>query len=132
MSHNSGTPRRDFLRNAALGIGAATNAPGESPQPVKTAATEIGYPRVFTGRQLAMIAFPLGGVGAGSLSLGGRGQLRDWEIFNRPNKGYSPSYGFPSIWAQAGKAKPVARVLEARILPPYEGAEGLGSANAPG
>ncbi len=28
--------------------------------------------------------------------------------------------------------KPVARVLEARILPPYEGQDGLGSNNAPG
>ncbi len=133
MSQNSGTPRRDFLRNVALGIGAATNAPGQSPPAGKPAApSAIGYPRVFTGRQLAMIAFPLGGVGAGSLSLGGRGQLRDWEIFNRPNKGYAPSYGFPSIWAQAGTAKPVARVLEARFLPPYEGADGLGSNNVPG
>ncbi len=79
-----------------------------------------------------MIAFPLGGVAAGSLSLGGRGQLRDWEIFNRPNKGYRPSYAFPSIWVQRGKTKPVARVLEARILPPYEGADGLGSDNVPG
>ncbi len=79
-----------------------------------------------------MLAFPLGGVAAGSLSLGGRGQLRDWEIFNRPNKGFRPSYSFPSIWAQSGDAKPVARVLESRILPPYEGANGLGSDNAPG
>ena len=79
-----------------------------------------------------MIAFPLGGVAAGSVALGGRGQLRDWEIFNRPNKGNSPAYAIPSIWAQAGDAKPVARVLEARILPPYEGQDGLGSNNAPG
>ncbi len=79
-----------------------------------------------------MIAFPLGGVGAGSLSLGGRGQLRDWEIFNKPNKGFSPNYALPSIWARAGNAKPVTRVLEARILPPYEGENGLGSNNAPG
>ena len=79
-----------------------------------------------------MIAFPLGGVGAGSLSLGGRGQLRDWEIFNRPNKGFRPSYAFPSIWAQTGNAKPIVRVLESHILPPYEGATGLGSDNAPG
>ncbi len=79
-----------------------------------------------------MIAFPLGGVSAGSVSLGGRGQLRDWEIFNRPNKGYRPNYGFPSIWAKVGNGKPVARVLEARILPPYEGSSGLGSDNVPG
>jgi uncharacterized protein (DUF608 family) len=79
-----------------------------------------------------MIAFPLGGVGAGSLSLGGRGQLRDWEIFNRPNKGFRPAYAFPAIWAKVGSAKPIARVLESRILPPYEGSSGLGSENAPG
>jgi len=79
-----------------------------------------------------MIAFPLGGVGAGSLSLGGRGQLRDWEIFNKPDKGHSPAYAFPSIWVQAGSGKPLAKVLESRILPPYEGQNGLGSSNVPG
>lgn len=79
-----------------------------------------------------MISFPLGGVGAGSLGLGGRGQLRDWEIFNRPNKGFSPSYAFPAIWVQSGSAAPVARVLESRILPPYEGEDGLGWENVPG
>jgi uncharacterized protein (DUF608 family) len=90
------------------------------------------YPRIYTGRQLAMLAMPLGGIAAGSISLGGRGQLRDWEIFNRPDKGRSPEYAFASIWAQAGSRKPVAHVLEARLMPPYEGPDGLGSKNAPG
>ena len=79
-----------------------------------------------------MLAFPLGGVAAGSIALGGRGQLRDWEIFNRPNKGYSPPYAFPAIWVQSRNEKPIAHVLESRILPPYEGPNGLDSANAPG
>src|ERR1035438_3513005 len=85
-----------------------------------------------TGRQLAMLAMPLGGIAAGSISLGGRGQLRDWELFNRPDKGRSPEYAFASIWAQAGSRKPVAHVIEARLMPPYEGADGLGPKNAPG
>ncbi|NIM44374.1 MAG: hypothetical protein GTO54_01880, partial [Nitrososphaeria archaeon] len=34
------------------------------------------------------MAFPLGGIGTGSISLGGWGQLRDWEIMNRPAKGF--------------------------------------------
>src|SRR6201987_4543344 len=110
---------------------------GEAPQSETEAGAtmvekDATFPRVFTGRKLKMIAFPLGGVAAGGVSLGGRGQLRDWEIFNRPNKGYSPTYAFPSIWAHSGDAKPIARVLEARILPPYEGQDGLGANNAPG
>ncbi len=140
MSKESGTPRRAFLQRAALAAGAAAQAPispAAGVAPSQAAApqaqpADIAYPRVFEGRQLAMIAFPLGGVAAGAVSLGGRGQLRDWEIFNRPNKGYRPSYAFPAIWVQAGQAKPMARVLESRILPPYEGESGLGADNVPG
>jgi non-lysosomal glucosylceramidase len=130
--------RRDFFKQAGAAIGAATHIPHWSPlahadvQPPHPAAEKIAFPRVFSGDQLKMLAFPLGGVAAGSLALGGRGQLRDWEIFNRPNKGFSPQYAFPAIWIKAGDAKPVTRVLEARILPPYEGQDGLGSNNSPG
>ena len=39
------------------------------------------------------ISFPLGGIGTGCIGLEGNGELKDWEIFNRPNKctrnGYS-------------------------------------------
>ncbi len=142
MSEKPGLDRRDFLKRAAGAVGAVTQvdhwpplAPGpdsatenERTQP----ASDVNYPRRFKGRQLKMISFPLGGVAAGSIGLGGRGQLIDWEIFNRPNKGFHPSYAFPSIWAQAGNDKPVAHVLESHILPPYEGQDGLGSSNAPG
>jgi uncharacterized protein (DUF608 family) len=80
-----------------------------------------------------MIAFPLGGIGTGTISLGGRGQLRDWEIFNRPDKGKELSYAFPAIWAKVGEQEPVVRVLESRLQPPYEmNSSGLGSDNAPG
>ena len=34
----------------------------------------------------AALAFPLGGVGTGNVSLGARGELRDWEIFNLPSE----------------------------------------------
>ena len=128
------TKRRTFLKQVAF-AGAATKAAAQAPPPIAPttpAIPEIAFPRVFTGRQLTAIAFPLGGVCAGCISLGGRGQLRDWEIFNRPDKGNAPEYAFPSIWVQAGSRKPVARVLESRIQPPFEGSSGLGSQNAPG
>jgi len=149
MSLKSTLPRRQFLKQAAGAMGAATQigpwssfaqtteaTSTQSASPVDAlnggTAADISYPRIFRGNGLKMISFPLGGVGAGSLGLGGRGQLRDWEIFNRPATGASPSYAFPAIWVQSGNEKPVARVLEARILPPYEGQDGLGSKNSPG
>jgi non-lysosomal glucosylceramidase len=142
MSEKNKLPRRDFLKQAAGVIGAATQAGpwtgAMSAQALQThpeqtlAPTEIPYPRIFEGRQLKMISFPLGGVAAGSLGLGGRGQLRDWEIFNRPNQGGSPPYAFPAIWIRSGNSKPISHVLESRILPPYQGESGLGSNNAPG
>ena len=139
--------RRKFLKTITLGAGAlalpasgahgdpsqkATVGPAPSKPPAPLPQEPIGYPRTFTGAHRKMLAFPLGGVGAGSVSLGGRGQLTEWWIFNRPDKGNSPEYAFPSIWVDSKKRKPIARVLEARIMPPYEGSSGLGSANVPG
>jgi len=136
MNKRNGSGRRTFLQQVALAAGATqvegSAQPATTPPAKPAAAPDVAYPRVFTGRQLKMLAFPLGGVAAGAVSLGGRGQLRDWEFFNKPDKGAAPSYAFPSIWAKAGSAKPVARVLESRFQPPYEGASGLGSNNAPG
>ena len=130
------TKRRTFLKQVTL-AGAATRAGAQvastnAVEPPPPAVSEIAFPRVFTGRHLAAIGFPLGGVCAGCISLGGRGQLRDWEIFNRSDKGNAPSYAFPAIWAQAGNRKPVVRVLESRIQPPFMGSSGLGDRNAPG
>ena len=47
-----------------------------------------GPQQTFRGHNLDHIAFPLGGIGTGTISLGGWGQLRDWEIMNRPAKGF--------------------------------------------
>ena len=53
--------------------------------------------RTYTGRRLRRIALPLGGIGTGTVSFGGRGNLRDWEIVNRPAKGFHPGTAFFAI-----------------------------------
>jgi hypothetical protein len=78
------------------------------------AETEIQFPRIFTGPKLSRISFPLGGIGTGGIGLGGRGNLLDLDIFNRPNKGVYPESGrgnfpefaFPAIWVKTGENPP--------------------------
>jgi uncharacterized protein (DUF608 family) len=139
--------RRNFLKTigvagAALPAGVAgAQVPAEAPPAPPAAApapspaatpTRIAWPRRFTGRQLARIAFPLGGVATGTIGLGGRGQLVDWEIYNRPDKGNIPEYAFASLRVERAGRPAVNRVLEARLQPPFDGSSGLGSRNAPG
>ncbi|MDO8585420.1 MAG: GH116 family glycosyl-hydrolase [Armatimonadota bacterium] len=84
-----------------------------------------GEQRVFTGEQLREIAFPLGGIGTGTISLGGRGNLRDWEILNRPAKGNNPPYTFVAIYAKKAGGEPVARLLESRLQPSFVAGPGM-------
>ena len=79
---------------------------------------------------LTRIALPLGGIGTGTVSLGGRGDLRDWEIVNRPAKGFSPKYTFFAIYVEGGENSPVVRALESVIEShEYEGASGSWTPN---
>jgi uncharacterized protein (DUF608 family) len=91
-----------------------------------------GPVRVFAGESLHEIAFPLGGIGTGCVSLGGRGQLRDWEIFNRPNKEYRPEFTFATLRARPEGAESVTKVLESPLLPPYSGSHGGRRGNGEG
>src|SRR5438552_12654228 len=91
-----------------------------------------GPQRTFTGPSLAEVAFPLGGIGTGTVSLGGRGQLRDWEIFNRPGKGKELPYTFFALWTRREGGAPIARVLEARLQPTFGGSSGPPTSRVPG
>ena len=72
----------------------------------------------------AQVAFPLGGIGTGNVSLGARGELRDWEVFNAPHKGDPLPNTFFAIRAQAGDGPAVARVLEGPVPPPHNRSHG--------
>ena len=135
--------RRDFVNTTlAASLGAVATCAEETSQnpdssgPAEASSTareEIGFPRVHTGPRLARISCPLGGIGTGGIGLGGRGNLQDWQIFNRPDIGNSLEYSFPSMWVQRPGAPPYSVVLERRLLPPYDlQQEGLGFANVPG
>ena len=79
----------------------------------------------YDQRHLGRIALPLGGIGTGSVSLGGRGNLQDWEIMNRPAKGFNGGEGLFLLYAKPKGGQPVVRGLEGLIAPPYEGDFGL-------
>jgi non-lysosomal glucosylceramidase len=75
-------------------------------------------------------AFLLRGIGSGNFSLGGRGELCDREIFNKPAKGKKLPYSFFAIRFQgvkSGRLMPLSRVLEAPAQPPNTDPLGLHS-----
>lgn len=88
--------------------------------------------KIYRGMRLREIAFPLGGIGTGTISLGGRGDLRDWEIFNRPAKGFHLPWTFFAGYFQTEEGDGVARVLESRLQPPFTGASGPPTGRVPG
>lgn len=90
----------------------------------------------YDSAHLRRIAMPLGGIGTGTVSLGGRGDLRDWEIMNRPAKGFIPkgtsstSSPFFAIRVQDSAGVVVTKGLEGPLeMDEYEGDMGSPAAN---
>ena len=93
-------PRTTYSRKELYGLG---------PQPS------------YSGRNLDEIAFPLGGIGTGSISLGGWGQLRDWEIMNRPAKGFVVPRAFFTLKINSSDKSPIIKVLQGPVGGSYVG-----------
>jgi uncharacterized protein (DUF608 family) len=80
-------------------------------------STTINNRFIYTGERCRYVSFPLGGIGAGSVSLTGSGRLIDWSIRNQPAIHQFNGYSHFAI-----KAEQDGKVLGARVLNgPYEG-----------
>lgn len=71
--------------------------------------------------QLKEFLFPLGGIGGGSISIAGNGVLRDFEIFNKPNKGSYNGLTFFAVRAEDEKGNSKSRVLCGDTLKDFVG-----------
>jgi uncharacterized protein (DUF608 family) len=121
--------RRDVLKILSAAPFLGLRGASQSASPMAAAS----HPwRVFEGNFLSEIAFPLGGIGTGTVSLGGRGELRDWEIANKPDKGHMLDNSFFSLWYRIEGGVPATRILESQLRPPYRGAFGIPRGSLPG
>jgi non-lysosomal glucosylceramidase len=83
----------------------------------KLDTTRVDKRFVYSGARRQYVAFPLGGLGTGSVSLTGSGRLIDWSIRNRPAIHQHNGYSHFAI-----KAEQDGKLLDARVLNgPYEG-----------
>ncbi|GIF72139.1 GH116 family glycosyl-hydrolase [Asanoa siamensis] len=82
------------------------------------------FPRPPLGPDATAAAFPLGGIGTGNVSVGARGDLRDWELGNRPAKGTRLPFSFFAIRSAFAGREPVTKVLEGPLTGPHEGDQG--------
>jgi non-lysosomal glucosylceramidase len=79
---------------------------------------------------LVNISLPIGGIGTGTVGLGGRGELRDWEIMNVPAKKFNGGQFF-SIYVKSDGKLPKTKSLLGPIHPSeYQHFEGSPVSNA--
>jgi len=100
-------------------------SPQQSSDSSQQTLRSVGPQRSFWSDQAPEVAFPIGGIGTGTVSIGSRGELRDWEIFNRPAKGRMMPFSFVAIWARPEGGSASVRVVEGPLRPPFDGWNGF-------
>jgi non-lysosomal glucosylceramidase len=108
------------------------NTVGNDPQAKPGAPTAWPLLKHYDQAHLGQVALPIGGIGTGTISLGGRGDLRDWEVMNRPAKGFNPGAPFFAVRVQGASGPAKVKALQGPIDPYlYEGGSGLNKATNP-
>lgn len=72
--------------------------------------------KAYAGNKRKEICFPVGGIGTGCIGIDGTGRLRDWEIFNRPNKGSLNGFSHFGIKVEKDGKTVDARVMNSDFL----------------
>ena len=81
---------------------------------------------VYSGEALRNVFYPVGGIGTGDILMGGRGNILEMEIFNRPAMDeLSPYMTFFSLWYREGEREPVSMVLEREFFNDFPNPFGL-------
>lgn len=75
----------------------------------------------YKGMATREIAFPIGGIGSGCISLAGYGRLVDWEIYNRPAKETENFYTHFAVKAECEGKIVDTRILQGDYLKSYMG-----------
>src|SRR5690242_6907607 len=143
MKKKTGVNRRQFLAStsaAAIGVAAVQGKelPTEAaPRTLRSVAGSAmpysrqellvasGPQRSYTNEYAGEVAFPVGGIGTGTVSIGGRGELREWEIFNRPAKRRILPFSFVALWVRPEGGSGAIRVVEGPLPPPFRGSNGF-------
>ena len=84
----------------------------------------LGPQKIYKDEFLNEISFPIGGIGTGSIGLSGRGSLKNFEIFNRPNIGSWFPKTFAIIQLIQPQRDPICRILEGPLQRPYTPQDG--------
>jgi uncharacterized protein (DUF608 family) len=117
-----GIRRRKFLETSVAAVGAvgaagtsvdATADTSQTPRPSPaTGAGPRAYNGLYAGEHLSRVAFPLGGMGAGMICLGGTGALSHVSLRHKPEVFNEPCV-FAAVHVKG--TPPVARVLEGPV-----------------
>jgi len=70
------------------------------------------------------VRFLLGGIGTGNISLDQNARLTDFELFNRPNKGFRSPYTFFAVRTESPDGEVRVKALESQLQPPFDASHG--------